>query len=691
MSQKEIIYLSFGSFSNHISTHFWNQQQSYFTYDSSDLPSGSTSRDRDTAQNNDDEPLIDHDVSFQAGQTLSGQDTYNPRTIIFETEQEFGALSKLNALYESFPSDSGDRNVALDSLQSWGVEAEVIAAERVGTSKYQRRLELEDQGLDPGSSDDDKDETEEMDVDKMDLDQPPAVSTLRTAIPRPRRTRRTHRFWSDYSRTFFHSKSLVSVGGELTAPMPGSYNSSDPPSGSDGRTRFESFSQGASYYDELEAQQEVLDSNIRWFAEDADLLQGFQYTIDTSHAFGGLGAKYLENLVDEYPKVSHLVFGAGWGNTNDVSEEEGNGAWETRLARIRRMNNLQSLIQFMEFSTVVAPLRVPSWEAGGQVGADWRKYLGRIDLSDMHHAAALISSHLETATLGTRMKSRSETLSYLTTRLNWRKDTKLVHLGGAIPLPYPTPLSSTVSNPRAALDPVDAMLQSYGYGDRDSRLLQRGAPLESESELAERGAKLALSAWLDFSLPSSLSGGASRRKKLLYNISRPFSHTAVLRNTNLDDARLGLGMLDSILSHIREPFGQGVYIPQSYNVLSSFPNFLSNPSEPSRKQSKPKDVPMLSSLAATPSSVYLLKEARDTVREALQGHAPLAAYGLDGEDAKDGLKETRELIEGWIDAYSVNNDGGAGSGSEDGHGDEMGTDEEYDVDQKEEDGLDWDM
>ncbi|KAJ1025946.1 hypothetical protein NDA16_002572 [Ustilago loliicola] len=688
MSQKEIIYLSFGSFSNHISTHFWNQQQSYFTYDSSDLPSGSTSRDRDTADN-DDEPLIDHDVSFQAGQTLTGQDTYNPRTIIFETEQEFGALSKLNALYESFPSNSGDRNVALDSLQSWGREAEVIAAEKVRTSKYQRRLELEDQGLDPGSSDD-EDEGGEKDMDKMDLDQPSAASALRSAVPRPRRTKRPHRFWSDYSRTFFHSKSLVSVGGELTAPMPGSYNSSDPPSGSDGRTRFENFSQGAAYYDELEAQQEVLDTNIRWFAEDADLLQGFQYTINTSDAFGGLGAKYLENLVDELPKVSHLVFGAGWGNTKDVAEENaGSGAWGTRLARIRRMNNLQSLVQFMEFSTVVAPLRVPSWEADGQVGADWRKYLGRIDLGDMHHAAALISSHLETATLGTRIKSRSETLASLTSRLNWRKDTKLVQLGGALPLPYPTPLSSTSApNSRAALDPVEAMLESYGYGDRDSRARQRGAPLESESELAARGAKLALSAWLDFSLPSSLSGGASRQKKLLYNISRPFSHTAVLRNTNLGDARLGLGMLDSILSHIREPFGQGVYIPQSYNVLSSFPNFFSNPLEPSQTQSKPKDVPMLSSLAATPSSVYLLEEARETVREALQGHAPLVAYGLDGEDAKDGLKETRELIEGWIDAYNVNNDG-AGSGSEDEEGDGMGTDEEYDVDQREHDGLDW--
>lgn len=689
MSQKEIIYLSFGSFSNHISTHFWNQQQSYFTYDSSELPSGSTSRDRDTAGRDDDEPLIDHDVSFQAGQTLTGQDTYNPRTIIFETEQEFGALSKLNALYESFPSNSGERNVALDSLQSWGREAEVIAAERVRTSRYQRRLELEDQGLEPGS--DDEDEDEDMDMDKMDLDQPSSGFTTRPAIPQPRRTKRPHRFWSDYSCTFFHSKSLVSVGGELIAPMPGSYNSSEATSGSDGRTRFETFSNGAAYYDELEAQQEVLDTNIRWFAEDADLLQGFQYTIDTSDAFGGLGSKYLENLVDEFPKISHLVFGAGWGNTRDVPDEQSeNGAWENRLARIRRINNLQSLVQFMEFSTVIAPLRVPSWEADGQVGADWRKYLGRIDCSDMHHAAALISSHLETVTLGTRMKSRSETLSSLTSRLNWRRDTKLVHLGGALPLPYPTPLSSASnSNPRTNIDPVEAMLESYGYGDRDSRLRQRGAPLESESELAARGAKLALSAWLDFSLPSSLSGGASRRKKLLYNISRPFSHTAVLRNTNLDDARLDLGMLDSILSQIREPFGQGVYIPQSYNVLSSFPNFFTNPSEPSRKQSKPKDVPMLSSLAATPSSVYLLKEARETVRQALQGHAPLAAYGLDGEDAKDGLKETRELIEGWIDAYSVNNDG-AGSASEDEEGNAMGTDEEYDVDQKEDDGLDWD-
>lgn len=696
MSQKEIIYLSFGSFSNHISAHFWNQQQSYFTFEQSDIPSGSSSRDRDTHQN--EEPLIDHDVSFQVGQTPSGQDTYNPRAILFETEQEFGALGKLNALYDSFPADSEERNVALDSLQSWGSEALVIVSERVRTSRYQHRLELEDQGLDPESSDEEDEEGDDgVHAGPEQVDNDPR-NTHVPAMLKQRRTKRPHRFWSDYSRTFFHPKSLVSVGGQLAAPMPGSYNAAHSSSDSNGRTRFETFSQGVNKYNQLESQHEVLDTNIRWFAEDADLLQGFQYSIGTSDAFGGLGCKYLESLVDEFPKLSHLVFGARWGNINYVSEDAGESAMrENRLARIRKMNNLQSLVQMMEFSTIVTPLSVPDWHCNAQVGANWRRYLGRINLGDMHHAAALVSTHLETATLGTRLKSRAETLSSLTSRLNWRQDTKLIHLGGALPVPYPTPLGSALPA-TGSTDAVDALLRSYGYG-ADSRARQRGAPIESELDLSTRGAKHLLSTWLDLSLPSNLSGGDQKRKRVLYHLSRPYSHTAVLRNSNLDEARLGLGMLDSILSHINPPFGQGVYIPQSYNVLSSYPNFftlLDKQSKPitegvqSRsKVIRPKHIPVLSSLAATSSSVYVFKEARETINEALHGHLPLVAYGLDGEDARDGLKEIRESIEGWIDAYSVDQSGD-GRGSEESE-DGMGTDEEYDVDQIENDGLDWDM
>ncbi|CBQ69317.1 conserved hypothetical protein [Sporisorium reilianum SRZ2] len=660
MSQKEIIYLSFGSFSNHISTHFWNQQQSYFTYDQSNLASGSTSRDIPHDANDDDEPLIDHDVSFQAGQTLSGQDTYSPRAVLFETQHEFGALSRLSALYDSF---GAHENVALDSLQSWGAEAQVIAAERTRTSVYQHRLELEDQGVDPGSSDDD-------DVDPID-----SSTVLAPGVPRQRKTKRPHRFWSDYARTPFHAKSLVSVGGELMAPMPGSYNAAASPADADGRTRFETFAQGSRHFTELEAQHEVLDTNIRWFAEDADQLQGLQYTLNTSDAFGGLGTTYLEHLLDEYPKLPHFVFAAAWGSTASTPDDDAeHAAWANRLARLRRMNELQALVACMEAGTLVVPLSVPRWD-GAQMGSDWRRGIGRIDLEDMHHAAALVSAHLETATLGTRLKARSETLGSLAARLNWRRDTKLVHLGGVLPLAYP-------SSSASAIDPVDALLQSYGYGDAPTRNA-RGAPVESASELAHRGSEAVRASWLDLSLSSS----GAKATQLQRTLTHPYAHSAVLRNTRLDTARLGLGMLDALLTHSPAPFTHGVYIPLSYNLPSSFPNLFSALDGSYASVRRPETVPVVSSLMTTPSSVLRFKQARETVREALHGHLPLQAYGLDAEDARDALKETRELVEGWIDAYSVD-----GAGDASGDDEAMGTDEEYEVDQKDdEDGLDWDL
>jgi len=51
---REILYLQAGNLSNHIGTHFWNTQESYF-----DLNSGSDA--------SEDDPLIWHDISFREG------------------------------------------------------------------------------------------------------------------------------------------------------------------------------------------------------------------------------------------------------------------------------------------------------------------------------------------------------------------------------------------------------------------------------------------------------------------------------------------------------------------------------------------------------------------------------------------------------------------------------------------------
>lgn len=49
---KEIIYIQAGNISNHVGTHFWNAQQSYFTYKEGE------------------EVLVDHDASFREGVSL---------------------------------------------------------------------------------------------------------------------------------------------------------------------------------------------------------------------------------------------------------------------------------------------------------------------------------------------------------------------------------------------------------------------------------------------------------------------------------------------------------------------------------------------------------------------------------------------------------------------------------------------
>jgi hypothetical protein len=79
----EIISLQFGQRSNYLATHFWNVQESYFTY------------------NQEEQSPVDHDVHFRPGIGIDGIETFTPRTLIYDLKGGFGALRKYNALYES--------------------------------------------------------------------------------------------------------------------------------------------------------------------------------------------------------------------------------------------------------------------------------------------------------------------------------------------------------------------------------------------------------------------------------------------------------------------------------------------------------------------------------------------------------------------------------------------------------------
>ncbi|TGJ83853.1 hypothetical protein E0Z10_g4931 [Xylaria hypoxylon] len=144
---REIITLQLGQQSNYVAAHFWNTQESYFTYDAGE------------------ESPVDHDVHFRPGLGEDGTETFMPRTVIYDLKGGFGTLRRLNALYDI----SGD--AAASSL--WPGQAVVHRQQPIGASAYQESLET-------GQA-------------------PPELTTS------------TVRYWSDFNRVFYHPRSIVQL------------------------------------------------------------------------------------------------------------------------------------------------------------------------------------------------------------------------------------------------------------------------------------------------------------------------------------------------------------------------------------------------------------------------------------------------------------------------------------------------
>ncbi|QIW96372.1 hypothetical protein AMS68_001890 [Peltaster fructicola] len=145
----EIITLQFGQQANYLGTHYWNTQESYFTYDTQE------------------ETPVDHDRSFRPGVGADGADTYTPRALIYDLKGAFGTLRRENELYQlQNQPDPVQQN-------AWGRDAFTIRLPPVSESPYQ-------QALNAGTS-------------------------------LPQLTSETVRFWSDYNHVYFHPRSLVQL------------------------------------------------------------------------------------------------------------------------------------------------------------------------------------------------------------------------------------------------------------------------------------------------------------------------------------------------------------------------------------------------------------------------------------------------------------------------------------------------
>ena len=229
----EIITLQLGQRSNYLATHFWNTQESYFTYSETDASE------------------VDPNIHFRPGVGSDGTETFMPRTLIYDLKGGFGTLRQLNALYEPSHDDAQYQNVvAAGGL--W--EGNRIVTHRqvpIQPHQYQQSLD--------------------------------------TGEPAPRLTANTVRYWSDFNRVFFHPRSVVQLNEyELHSQiMP-----------------FENWTSGEELFRGIDREADILDRDLRPFAEECDQISGIQIFTGADDAWGGFASNYVDRIRDEFGKIS---------------------------------------------------------------------------------------------------------------------------------------------------------------------------------------------------------------------------------------------------------------------------------------------------------------------------------------------------------------------------------------------------
>ncbi|KAJ6565727.1 Misato segment II tubulin-like domain-containing protein [Mycena sp. CBHHK59/15] len=152
---KEILYIQAGTQANYIGTHFWNTQESYFTY------------------GDDEEPEISHGISFREGLNQKAEPTFCPRLLAFDYKAQFGTLNQTNALFGAEDDDSNANQIL------WNGNAVEYRQEPVGKSQYQIHMD-------------------ELDSDSSDAD---AAALQQEDV----------RYWSDFNRVYYVPRTVQKI------------------------------------------------------------------------------------------------------------------------------------------------------------------------------------------------------------------------------------------------------------------------------------------------------------------------------------------------------------------------------------------------------------------------------------------------------------------------------------------------
>ncbi|XP_057449490.1 uncharacterized protein LOC130740806 isoform X2 [Lotus japonicus] len=332
---KEIVTLQIGDFANFIGSHFWNFQDELLGL------AGDPNADSVFKS-----PDLNMDVLYRSGET-QGINTYTPRLVSINLRGSLGSMSSRGTLYKEVSPTTCVTWTGRVSTESSQTHKRNLFLQRLNEEEENMSLANEISGTDNGS----QSEYQDNDI----------VECLENGV----------KFWTDYSKVHYHPQSLHELNGIWTdAEEFDNYGI--------GRESFAWASQG-----------EEISDRLRFFVEECDNIQGFQFVVDDSGGFSAVAAEFLENIADEYPNTPVLLYAVqGSSSHKSLSRKHTISA---------ELHDAVSFSRLSSFCKLIVPVGLPTLSKSKA-----SKFL-HIEDEKHYHSSAVYAAALHSISLPFRM------------------------------------------------------------------------------------------------------------------------------------------------------------------------------------------------------------------------------------------------------------------------------------------------
>ncbi|XP_021825075.1 protein misato homolog 1 isoform X1 [Prunus avium] len=300
---RELVTLQVGSFANFVGSHFWNFQD--------ELNGLAEDPYADPVFKNQS---LNMDVLYRSGETHQGTLTYTPRLVSVDLQGSLGSMSSRGTLYDEGSSASSN-------ILTWGGNFSTHAAEPHKKNLFLQSLYGEEQEnsltFENGVTGGENPRTEIHDRDK--------VESLENGV----------QYWTDFSKVEYHPQSLYELSGLWVDPQ-----------------KFDNYGIGR---ESLSGglQVEEISERLRFFVEECDHIQGFQFIVDDSGGFSPLAVDVLESIADEYTNVPVLLYAVrGPGSSVDPRSQK------QRVSR--KLHDAVSFSRLSSLCKLIVPVGLPS-------------------------------------------------------------------------------------------------------------------------------------------------------------------------------------------------------------------------------------------------------------------------------------------------------------------------------------------